>query len=220
MLVSTDSTWRWRLGAAGDRLAAGACGRFWGRAIAYLTGNLDLSKVKFAPVPDRLPAREPAIFPLRVFDEGFGPAPEAETRVEATWTDPSGRARVLSPRVTAPGQYAVELTGLAPGSHRLRVTARVRGKAWGEDGVRFVWEPATDRPMDRAWLGRAAAAGGGEFADLAEEGPQRLLERLPAPRAQSEVVRRLKPFDTGPWLALAALLLLVEWAWRRRRGHA
>ncbi|MDX6770026.1 MAG: glutamine amidotransferase [Elusimicrobiota bacterium] len=220
MLVSTDSTWRWRLGAAGDRLAAGAYGRFWGRAIAYLTGNLDLSKVKFAPVPDRLPAREPAVFPLRVFDEGFGPAPEAETRVEANWTDPSGRSRVFSPRPTGPGAYALELTGLAAGAHRLRVSATVRGRPWGSDEARFVWEPATDRPMDRAWLGRAAAAAGGTFVDLSEEGPDRLLERLPAAREESEVVRRLKPFDTGAWLALAAALLLLEWAWRRRRGHA
>lgn len=220
MLVSTDSTWRWRLGGAGDRRASGVYGRFWGRAISYLTGNLDLSKVKFAPVPDRLPPREPATFALRVFDEGFGPAPEAETRVEAQWTDPAGKTRALSPRLVAPGQYEVELTGLAAGGHRLRAWSRVRGKAWGEDAIRFSWEPAAERPMDRGWLSRAAAAGGGLFADLSEEGPARLLDALPPLQEKSEVVRRLKPFDTGPWLALAVVLLLIEWAWRRQRGHA
>lgn len=220
MLVSTDSTWRWRLGAAAERRAAGAYGRFWGRAIQYLTGNLDLSKVKFAPVPDRLPAREPATFSLRVFDEGFAPAPETETVVEATWTDPSGRSRVLSPRLLSPGVYAVELTGLAAGGHRLRASARVRGRPWGEDAIGFAWEPAGEQPLDRGRLARAAAAGGGVFADLSEEGPERLLDLLPKPREESEVVRRLKPFDTGSWLALAMLLLLAEWAWRRRRGHA
>jgi uncharacterized membrane protein len=220
MLVSTDSTWRWRLGAAGDRRASGAYGRFWGRAIAYLTGNLDLSKVKFAPIPDRLPPREPATFSLRVFDEGFGPAPEADTRVEVLWTDPSGRSRALSPRLVSPGVYEVELTGLAAGGHRLRATARVRGRAWGEDTARFAWEPAAERPMDRGWLSRAASAGGGAFVDLSEEGPGRLLDLLPAAQERSEVVRRLKPFDGGPWLALAVVLLLLEWAWRRSRGHA
>lgn len=220
MLVSTDSTWRWRLGAAADRRAAGAYARFWGRAVQYLTGNLDLSKVRFAPVPDRLPAREPASFALRVFDEGFGPAPEAETRVETIWTDPSGRSRPVSPRLLAPGEYALELTGLAAGAHRLRATATLRGRPWGEASLRFLWEPAAERPMDRAWLSRAAEAGGGAFVELSAEGPARLLALLPPPREESEVRRRLRPFDGAPWLALAFALLALEWAWRRRRGHA
>lgn len=220
MLVSTDSTWRWRLGGAWDRRTSGAYGRFWGRAISYLTGNLDLSKVKFAPVPDRLPPREPAVFSLRVFDEGFGPAPEAQTRVEASWTSPDGRTRALSPRLVSPGVYELELTGLAAGGHRLRASARVRGKAWGEDSLRFSWEPSAERPMDRAWLARAAAASGGTFLDTHEEGPGRLLDLLPPVRAESEVLRRVRPFDTGLWLGLAVALLLAEWAWRRSRGHA
>lgn len=74
--------------------------------------------------------------------------------------------------------------------------------------------------MDRGWLNRAAAAGGGAFVDLSEEGPGRLLDLLPQPQERSEVVRRLKPFDGGPWLVLAVILLLLEWAWRRSRGHA
>ena len=220
MLVSTDSTWRWKLGAAGDRLASGVYERFWARAVQYLTGSLDLSKVKFAPLPDRVTPREPFTASLRVFDSDFSPAKSAETRVTVLWTPPGGPAREVAARETEPGVYSVELTGLIPGGHRLRATARVRGRAWGEDAESFVWEPAADAPMDRAWLTRAAAAGGGEFHDLSRTDARDLLAKLPPPRPESEVVRRLRPFSSAPWLALTAILLLLEWALRRRKGHA
>ena len=220
MLVSTDSTWRWKLGAAGDRLASGVYERFWTRAVQYLTGSLDLSKVKFAPLPDRIPAREPFTASLRVFDADFSPAKSAETRVTVLWTPPGGKAREVAARETEPGLYSVELTGLAPGAHRLRATARVRGRTWGEDEESFTWEPAADAPMDRAWLTRAAAAAGGGFSDASRVDARELLAKLPPPRAESEVVRRLRPFSTAPWLALTAALLLLEWALRRRKGHA
>jgi uncharacterized membrane protein len=220
MLVSTDSTWRWKLGAAADPLASGAYERFWTRAVQYLTGSLDLSKVKFAPLPDRVAPREPFSASLRVFDADFSPAKSAETRVTVLWTPPGGPAREVPARETEPGVYEVELTGLAPGAHHLRATARVRGRAWGEDAESFVWEPATDAPMDRAWLTRAAAAGGGDFFDLSRADARDLLAKLPPPRPESEVVRRLRPFSSVPWLAFTAVLFLLEWALRRKKGHA
>ena len=220
MLVSTDSTWRWKLGAAGDRLASGVYERFWTRAVQYLTGSLDLSKVKFSPLPDRIAPREPFVASLRVFDADFTPAKASETRVTVLWTPPGGKPREVAARETEPGLYAVELTGLAPGQHRLRAAARVRGRAWGEDEETFSWEPAADAPMDRAWLTRAAAAAGGGFYDASRTGAGELLAKLPPPRPESEVTRRLHPFSSWGWLALTAALLLLEWALRRRRGHA
>lgn len=218
MLVSTDSTWRWKLGAAADPLAAGVYERFWNRAVEYLTGTLDLSKVKFAPVPERVPAREPFVASVRVFDRDFSPARSAETRLTVTWTPPSGAAREVAARETEPGVYEVDLTGLAPGPQRLRATARVRGRAWGADEVRFVWEAPAQAPMDQAWLSAVATAGGGSFFDLASASPDQVLARLPPPRVEAAVTRRLRPFSTPWWLALAAALLAAEWAWRRRLG--
>ena len=220
MLISTDSSWRWKLGAAADPDAAGFYARFWTRSVQYLTGGLDLSKVKFAPLPDRIPPREPARLSLRVFDEGFGPAPAADTRVSVVWTGPDGRAREVAVRETEPGVYAVELLGLAPGPQKVRASARVRGRAWGEDEVRFSWEPVQDEPMDRGWLTKAAAAGGGRFVDLSTARAEDLLGELPPAVARDEAVRRLRPFLSPAWLALAAFLFLLEWALRRRSGHA
>jgi len=221
MMISTDSSWRWKLGAAADPDAAGFYGRFWTKAVQYLTGGLDLSKVKFAPLPDRVPPREPARLSLRVFDEGFGPASAADTRLSVTWTGPDGKAREAPARETEPGAYAIELTGLVPGAQKVRASARVRGRPWGEDEVRFTWEPAQEEPMDRSWLTKAAEAGGGRFFDLNDLGrPDALLDLLPSARPRDETVRRRYPFLSPSWLALAAVLLLLEWAWRRRSGHA
>jgi uncharacterized membrane protein len=220
MLISTDSSWRWKLGAAADPDAAGFYGRFWTRAVQYLTGGLDLSKVKFAPLPDRVPPREPARLSLRVFDEGFSPAPAADTRLSVTWTGPDGRAREVAARETEPGTYAIELTGLAGGAHKVRASARVRGRAWGEDEVRFSWELAQEEPMDRGWLIKAAAAGGGAFFDLSSARVGALLDLLPPASPRDETVRRLRPFAAPAWLLIAAALFLLEWALRRRAGHA
>ncbi len=221
MMISTDSSWRWKLGAAADPDAAGFYARFWTRAVQYLTGGLDLSKVKFAPLPDRVPPREPARMSLRVFDEGFGPAPAADTRVSVTWTDPDGRAREVAARQTEPGAYAIELTGLSAGAHTLRASARVRGRAWGGDEVRFSWEPGHEEPMDRAWLTKAALAGGGKCVDMSLSArPDELLDLLPSPRPRDEAVRRLRPFMSPFWLFFAFGLFILEWALRRRAGHA
>jgi hypothetical protein len=97
----------------------------------------------------------------------------------------------------------------------------VRGRNWGEDEVRFTWEPAQEEPMDRGWLMKAAAAGGGKFQDLSVAvRPDELLDLLPLPRPREETVRRLHPFISPWWLALAGCLFLIEWALRRRSGHA
>lgn len=137
-----------------------------------------------------------------------------------TWTPPSGGAREVAARETEPGVYQVDLTGLTPGPQLLRASARVRGRAWGEDEARFVWEAAVEAPMDRAWLAHAASLGGGDFFDLSRATPDGVLARLPPPRAESEISRRLHPFVSPGWLALAAALLLTEWALRRRLGYA
>lgn len=221
MLISTDSSWRWKLGAAADPDASGFYARFWTRAVQYLTGSLDLSKVKFAPLPDRVPPREPAHLSLRVFDEGFGPASASDTRLSVTWTGADGHVREIAPRETEPGAYAVELTGLTPGPQKVRASARVRGRPWGDDEVRFTWEPAQEEPMDRNWLIKAAAAGGGKFQDLSVSArPDELLDLLPLPHPREETVRRLHPFISPLWLLAAGCLFLLEWALRRRSGHA
>ena len=221
MLLSSDSTWRWRLGGAREVSASGFYARFWTRAVQYLTGSLELSKVRFAPIPDHIPPREPASFAVRVFDENFRPAASALTELSAVWTPPGGRARAVPARETAPGEYAVELTGLVAGSHRLQASARLGGKPWGSDQIRFAWEPETSAPpMDQRWLRAVAAASGGTSTELARAKAPELLARLSPPKTVSETRKRARPASGAPWLALTAALFLLEWTIRRLRGHA
>ncbi|UPT72607.1 MAG: hypothetical protein M0D55_11635 [Elusimicrobiota bacterium] len=140
--------------------------------------------------------------------------------MSVTWTGPDGKTRDVAARETEPGAYAVELVGLAPGAHKIRASARLRGRPWGEDEARFSWEPAQEEPMDRGWLSKAAAAGGGRFLDLATASAEDALSALPPPRPRDETTRRRRPFASPAWLALAAALFLLEWALRRRAGHA
>lgn len=219
MLLSSDSTWRWKLGAAEDWRASTFYSRFWTRAIEYLTGSLDLSKVKFAPLPDRLPAREPAVFTLRVFDDQFQPADPAETDVTVLWTPPGQPAREVTARQTEAGVYQIELTGLAAGAHVLKAAARFRGRLWGQDSVRFDWQPSSEElPVDRRWLKRVADATGGSLSDVASLDASALLDKLPPVREEAEVRRRYEPAAAPLWLAATALLWILEWALRRRRG--
>ena len=117
-------------------------------------------------------------------------------------------------------QDAVELTGLSPGPQRVRASGRVRGRSWGEDEVRFTWETQSEEPMDRAWLTKAAAVGGGKFFDMSTVRPDELLSLLPAPSPRDETVRRLRRFISPLWMGVAGILFLLEWALRRRAGHA
>jgi uncharacterized membrane protein len=221
MLASSDSTWRWKLGAAADWRIGAFYARFWTRAVQYLTGSLDLSKVKFAPLPDRMPPREPAQFSLRVFDDSFRPAEKGAVDLALLWTKPDGKTREVIPQESAPGVYSIELTGLAPGPQALKAVAKYRGRPWGQDSVKFQWEAAAaDAPMDRRWIKRAAEALGGSAAELVSTDAAALLSSLPPVREEAQISRRYHPAAAVPWLALAAGLLALEWALRRWRGLA
>ncbi|MDE2314737.1 MAG: hypothetical protein KGL04_11255, partial [Elusimicrobia bacterium] len=103
MMITTDSTWRWRLGGAKNLATADFYQRFWSRAVEYLSGSLDLSKVQFVPLPRPLPDEEPLQVTLRVFDAQFRPAPVAGTSVSVVWDEPGGRRRPLTAQAAGPG---------------------------------------------------------------------------------------------------------------------
>ncbi|MDE2291660.1 MAG: hypothetical protein KGL53_06225, partial [Elusimicrobia bacterium] len=162
MLVGTDSTWRWKLGGGRDWRLAGFYARFWTRAVQYLTGSLQLKKVAFAPLPDRLPSREPLTLTLRVFDEHFLPLPGRDVDLTLSWERPDGSRRAPPFFEREPGVFDVELTGLSEGRQRLLASARRAGKPWGADSLSFRWEPPRgEAPMERARLKLLADAGRG-----------------------------------------------------------
>lgn len=217
MLLGTGSTWRWKLAGGGDWRFSSFYTRFWSRAVQYLTGTLDLKRVRFAPLPERLPPREPATVALRLFDEDFRPLPGSQAELSVLWTGPDGRPRPAPAFEREPGVFAVELTGLSEGRHALRATARRAGRLWGEDQTEFLWKPARgEAPLDRRRLKALAEAAGGRYADLGRE--EDWVRALPPARNVTVVSRRRALWPSSGWLWALCALLCAEWLLRRRRG--
>ena len=219
MLVGTDSTWRWKLGGGLDWKLSSFYGKFWSRAVQYLTGSLELPKVKFSPLPDRMPAREPAVLALHVFDEHFRPVSGAELDLRVVWTVPGGAQRSPAVFESEPGVFQVELSRLAEGTHRVRAIARYRGQPWGEDSAEFRWEGGRgDLTLNRRGLKDLASRRGGKYSDLHQVDLNAALAALPPSRREQGVGSRRNLWSWPGWLWLIAGLLLGEWLLRRRRG--
>ena len=219
MLVGTESTWRWKLGGGRDWRIASFYGRFWGRAVEYLTGNLDLKKVKFSPLPDSMPAREPAVLTLHVFDDHFRPVPGSDLTLGLVWKAPGGQERRAPFFEREPGVFQVELNDLEEGRHAVRALARYRGQLWGEDNAEFRWELARGgSSIDRKNLSTLADRTGGSYQDLHRAELQRLLAALPPVRTERFVASLKVLWTQGAWLWVLCGALLAEWLLRRRRG--
>ncbi len=221
MVMGSDSSWRWKLGSGMDWSISSFYARFWSRAVQYLTGSLDLKKVKFSPLPDRLAPKEPLQLSLRVFDENFRPLSGSDLDLRLNWTSPDGKSKSVFAREQGPGIFAVELTGLSEGGHALRAVARHRGQHWGEDQLRFFWQPRPpEQPLNRRWLGQLAVRTEGQYAELDGLEPGRWLALLPSVRSESQLLDRRSLWDRPFWLWAILGLLLTEWFLRRRKGYA
>ncbi len=221
MMITTDSTWRWRLGGARNLETADFYQRFWSRAVEYLSGSLDLSKVQFVPLPRPLPDEEPLEVTLRVFDAQFRPAPVADASVSVVWNKPGGRKQPLTAQAAGPGLYRLRLTGIPAGAQSLSASVFFRAKPWGRARLNFFWSPgASATPMDRAWLEEAAQDGGGTYSNLRNADAEKLLAKLPPPKLVAETAQRLHPFESPWFLALAGAIFALEIFLRRMKGHA
>jgi hypothetical protein len=164
--------------------------------------------------------REPAIFSLRVFDERFNPSPAGLTDVTILWTSPGGQTQERPAQEIQPGVFSIELTGLSPGTHWLKALAKLRGRPWGEDRLRFHWASAPpELPMDQKWLREVAELSGGSMQEISAAEATGLLGRLPPARREFETRRRLQPWASPIWLGLTAAAFLAEWGLRRLKGH-
>lgn len=219
MVLGTDSTWRWKLAAGANWRISSFYGRFWNKAVQYLSGTLDLKKVKFSPLPDRMPAQEPALLTLNVFDESFRPLQKRGVDVKTIWTTPDGKQQNVTANEKEPGRYEIALTGLAPGAHIVRGIVRQAGQILGEDTARFLWEAAPpELPLRRQWLKALSERSGGRYSDLSRVDAKDWLAELPAVKKERQVLQRWHVWNSGFWLLLIAACLAGEWLIRRRAG--
>ena len=208
MLVGTDSTWRWKLAGGKDWKLSSFYARFWNRAVQYLTGSLELKKVKFGPLPDRMPAREPAVLSLRVFDEHFRPL--SGTELDLKFRPLPGEQRPCPPSRRSPASSA-ELAGLAEGRHCVR-RGQAPGRLW-RDETAFLGGAQGGRP-DRKRLRAYQRAGATRISIASTRG----MAQGPGPARESGA-RRRTPWPRRAWLWALVALLCVEWFLRRRMGY-
>ncbi len=224
MMVGTDSTWRWKLGGGQNWRISSFYGRFWSRAVQYLTGSLELKKVKFSPLPDRMPPREPAVLTVHVFDQHFRPIPASDLDLRVAWTVPKGtsgqRQRTPAFFESEPGVFQIELNDLEDGRHTVRAVVSYRGQYWGEDSVTFRWEKSKGAaPLNRKRLKAISDETNGRYSDLDRADVAQWLEALPPTRRRKTVSSRNALWTWSGWLWILCGLLLAEWVLRRRRGY-
>lgn len=220
LVMASPSTWRWKLAGGKDYDLSNFYGGFWSRAIQYLTGSLELEKVRFAKIPPKIQALPPVEVELFVFDEDFRPLSGPDIDVAVQWTGPGGKPVAVPAQDAGGGVYRVELEDLKPGAQKLSAVVRRRGALWGRDNASFTWEDAAQkpRPLNRSLLTRVAQLSGGRYDALEKPALEERLARLPEPRRLREVASRRALWDR-PWgLILLAALLLAEWYLRRKRG--
>ncbi len=218
--IGSDAIWRWR-----DRVGERVHQVFWQQLLRWgLEGRLRGRDSGLLVALDRNRLAPDGVATLRILarDLQGNPATVAPT---ATRQCGDGPATALVPTAISdiPGGWSVPLTGLAPGSWRMRVEHRRTGAPpLVEDRELLVLDSPSDETADlRADPGQArrlgeAGGGGSGGPDEALALAQRILAEI-KPRRQEE--RRILHLATGfPALAVLSLLLAAEWIWRKRRG--
>ncbi len=219
MVISSNSLWRWKLENAEKSPGRNFYNRFWSRVIEYLTGTLNLSHVRFSPIPDEIPPVEPARFFFSVFDRDFSPLPEGQAGVSVEWGQPNGKTKNLNPQMLRPGYFKISLTGIPPGLNTLKAVAKRHSRLLGTDSLSFNWNPGKNySPVRTRILKNLSFASGGKFFDLKTASAKDLLSLLPPPKRRYQIHRRMRPFASPFWLALSCLVLILEWILRRRKG--
>ena len=212
---------RWRLMTHGDPLTSDLWTDFLTTAVRWLTTPTDISRLRVHPAKELFVRGEPVMFTGEAYDETLRPLDDARVSLMVT----SGRAtNEMELRPAGNGRYEGSIDALDEGEYSYRATAEAGGTTFGEVTGRFrVGEPGLEFRETRASpavLRQLASRTGGMFfrqADFA-----RLDSVIAAsPLLQPRTVQRSRTVELWGWpglLALALVLLAVEWTLRRRSG--
>ncbi len=213
MAVAELTTWRWALGGA-----TGPYARFWSRALSWLVGGEESSRLRLELPPDgAAPGQETVV---RAFGRDETGKPLSGAEIKLGIVDGDGRRRELPMDPVGDGEYAASVLFNAPGEIRLTARARRGGRSAGETtGLLQVgrsWDESRDVSPDFAFLSEMSRSSGGRFTPLSGFNDAWVSKNLE--EISWETDRRI-PL-AGPWTIVLLLgLLLAEWTFRRWRGH-
>jgi hypothetical protein len=210
-----DSTWRWRF-----RLGDTYFYRYWGQVIRTLTPHElpgDNRLVKLTADRESYQPSERVVLRARVLTPTFHPVRAAALTAGITRDDGTRTEARLGPLAGSPGVYSTDWMPPRAGKYRVTLRAPASG-AVAEAAFVVRGEPLEllEPEMNRDLLQRVAQASGGAYLDLA--GLDRLPDRI-GDRSELRVTRTERPlWDTPLPLAIFSLLLVGEWAFRKRAG--
>jgi hypothetical protein len=221
-VVMAAGTWRWKnLPEDLD-----AYDRVWEDMVAnlvvWLTADNDDRRVRVRPASTSFAASDRISFAGQVYDESLQPVSDAA--VEISVVAPDGNRFPFAMDAAGNGRYTLDTDALPGGSYTYRATASRNGVEIGADDGSFVVgdlsvefketraDPVLMRQLAQRSAGRELAQA--DFANLngiiAEIGG--FEPRIETTTRESELWRRYI------FLAIAVLLLTLEWFLRKRNG--
>lgn len=213
--LAAAGLWRWDLVARGAGLPGETYRQFAGQVVRWLASDDEGRRVRCAPEKRAVSTGEPVRLLARVADAAGGPQRGASVRVTV-----GERTLVMEETAGAEGLYQADAGALPAGRYAYRCAASLADLFIGEDAGEFEVLPGSLEfealQPDGELLRAIAAETGASYRRAAEsEGLGEAIE----PRSRAEARR----VDTRPGrhpllFTLAGVLLLTEWAIRRRRG--
>lgn len=211
------NTFRWKIGMADEREAAGFYNDLISRTVSWLIAPVEEKRVKVTTSKKLYSGGEKIRFSGQVYGTDLSPRDDAsiELRVEA-----GDRTEIVPMKNQGNGRYAGEFDPWSEGDYRFRAAAAVGQDTLGFDEGRFAIEAFNIELIDaRARydiLRQIAENSGAKFAVLNEAGS--LISALDLKPVTITTAKELPLWNRAAMLWIIIVLLAAEWTLRKRSG--
>lgn len=224
LAFGSDSSWHWAFPTVGAGGTRQAYDRFWRNAIRWLIQDPELRYLRVIAQQDRIRLGTPLKARIRAYNPDYTPAKALKVRYEVAAVDarPARAVPTIAREVvTGPeGEASIEHRLPATGAYRILARAEIAGRRTEEEALVLVEPGGREEREPRATaalLQQLSEATGGTYLGQAGSLPELALRQ---PRVLH--VNWRKDFELWSrwwYLALAIVLLGVEWLVRRRFGY-
>jgi hypothetical protein len=192
--------------------------RFWKNMVLWLTHSDDFKPVRVALENNVARVEEKQMVRVWVYDDYFKPLSDVDVQLRVT--APDGTSSELKSYPETGGVFAAPFKPTALGAYQIQAWVLRNGKRFGGDAltVRAIENLSEEEDLRPNFdlLKELARATGGKFVPISQFSPT-VFEDFNKETSSSSGKKIL--LWNSPWsLAVLALLFIVEWAWRKRRG--
>jgi hypothetical protein len=219
MIVSIDSTWRWRL-EYGEIVHY----RFWGNVLRWMIATPLEGKGKYVTLScDKETYRvgETATFDAKVTDKEYYPFNKGQVFVEVT--DPFGKNERLPMEMTDAkrGTYQAKYPIRASGVYRIQSVVPSLGEEGFQAAIKVSGESVSlernSLQMNREVLERIAAETGGSFHTI--ETAAAIPDEVPSLQREFSEVKLRSLWDSSYAIVAFVGIMTLEWFLRKRKGY-